>query len=122
MEYQPPEPEPVIVSTAQPVEPEPAKKARSGPKWETDTRDRLKAGIRRFSKLLAELADRDGEHIVPPYLSAEDGTWRAYGKKDGDRPEPAMEELLTFAVSKAQEMRRSELSARWTENGPEVLE
>lgn len=32
---------------------------RSGPKWESDTRDRLKTQIRRFSKPLAELSDRD---------------------------------------------------------------
>src|SRR6266536_2418408 len=32
---------------------------RTAPKWELDTRDRVKAAIRRFSKPLAELAARD---------------------------------------------------------------
>jgi hypothetical protein len=62
-----------------------------------------------------------GERIIPPYLPADDGTWRAFGKNDGDRPEPAMEELLTFTVTKAKELGRSELSAHWTETGPQVV-
>lgn len=33
--------------------------ARSAPKWETDTRDRLKAAIKKFSKPLADLVSRD---------------------------------------------------------------
>jgi hypothetical protein len=58
MEYQPgPEPEPVVVATTQPVEPPP--KSRSSPKWETDARDRVKAGIRRFTKPLTDLVERD---------------------------------------------------------------
>lgn len=32
---------------------------RKGPKWETDTRDRLKTCIRRFNKPLSEMASRD---------------------------------------------------------------
>jgi hypothetical protein len=63
-----------------------------------------------------------GERIIPPYLPSDDGAWRAYGEDDGDRPEPAMEELLTFAMTRAKELGRSELSARWTQDGPEVIE
>jgi hypothetical protein len=36
-----------------------APKGRSMPRWEADARERVKAGIRRFSKPLAELVDRD---------------------------------------------------------------
>jgi predicted type IV restriction endonuclease len=32
---------------------------KNGPKWETDAKDRLRAGIRRFSKPLADLVSRD---------------------------------------------------------------
>jgi hypothetical protein len=59
MRYQPPNEEPVVVSGAQPVEPPKATKQRTGPKWETETRERLKANIRRFAKPLTEAADRD---------------------------------------------------------------
>ena len=34
-------------------------KARGAPKWETETRDRLKTAIRRYSKPLADLVARD---------------------------------------------------------------
>jgi hypothetical protein len=39
----------------------PAKKlaSRAAPKWEAEARDRLRAGLRRFSKPLADLAARD---------------------------------------------------------------
>src|SRR6266498_4907618 len=33
--------------------------SRAAPKWETEARDRLRAGLRRFGKPLAELAARD---------------------------------------------------------------
>jgi hypothetical protein len=33
--------------------------ARGGPKWETSARDRVRAGIRRFTKPLTELVERD---------------------------------------------------------------
>lgn len=33
--------------------------ARSAPKWETESRERLRAGLRRFSRPLADLAARD---------------------------------------------------------------
>ena len=33
--------------------------ARSGPKWEVETRERIRAGLRRFSKPLADLVARD---------------------------------------------------------------
>jgi len=34
-------------------------KPRSGPKWEVDTRERLRAGLRKFAKPLADLVARD---------------------------------------------------------------
>jgi predicted type IV restriction endonuclease len=45
----------------QPVIADATKKApsRSGPKWEIEARDRLRTAIRRFSKPLADLVDRD---------------------------------------------------------------
>lgn len=51
----------VVANDETPTLDEPAKKPapRKGPKWEVDARDRLKAAIRRFSKPLAEMADRD---------------------------------------------------------------
>lgn len=39
------------------LEKKPAK--RSGPKWETDARERIRSALRRFSKPLADLAERD---------------------------------------------------------------
>ncbi len=56
-------PEPTVVAK-RPVEadvpPEETGKARPiGPKWEAAVKDRLKAGIRRFSKPLADIAMRD---------------------------------------------------------------
>lgn len=44
------------------VEAQPRKRttpARSGPKWEAEARERLRAGLRRFSRPLADLAARD---------------------------------------------------------------
>jgi hypothetical protein len=50
----------VVVEDEQPaVEPEPRKRASAGPKWESEARERVKAGIRRFSKPLADLIERD---------------------------------------------------------------
>jgi hypothetical protein len=38
----------------------PAKRsARSGPKWEADTQERVRAGVRKFAKPLADIAARD---------------------------------------------------------------
>lgn len=52
---------PVVTEVEPPLLAEPAGKtaARSAPKWEADARDRVKSGIRRFSKPLAELVRRD---------------------------------------------------------------
>jgi hypothetical protein len=41
---------------------------------------------------------------------------------EGERPAEAMEQLLGFAVSQAEERGKSELKARWTEDGPAVIE
>jgi predicted type IV restriction endonuclease len=43
------------------IENEPARKTapRSGPKWESDARDRLKVGIRKFARPLSDLISRD---------------------------------------------------------------
>lgn len=44
------------------VETQPRKKStasRTGPKWESEARERLRAGLRRFSRPLADLASRD---------------------------------------------------------------
>jgi Type I restriction enzyme R protein N terminus (HSDR_N) len=51
----------VVDGDASPAVEDQAKKpkARGGPKWEADARDRLRAAVRRFSKPLAELAARD---------------------------------------------------------------
>jgi hypothetical protein len=47
-------------SDAAPVEkPAPTKKQPTMPKWETDTRDRVKAAVRKFQKPLADLVARD---------------------------------------------------------------
>lgn len=51
-----------MVDVQEPVVQEQVKKApaaKSLPKWETEARDRLRAGIRRFSKPLADLVARD---------------------------------------------------------------
>jgi len=37
--------------------------ARSGPKWEVETRERIRAGLRRFSKPLADLVARDANEV-----------------------------------------------------------
>jgi hypothetical protein len=51
----------VVVEDEQPaVEPEPRQRAAAaGPKWETEARERVKAGIRKFSKPLSDLIERD---------------------------------------------------------------
>jgi len=58
----PPAPTPpvVVIEDEQPaVEPSAGKRARSGPKWEAEARERVKAGIRRFTKHLNDLIERD---------------------------------------------------------------
>jgi hypothetical protein len=57
----PPQPrQVVVVEDEQPaVEPEPRKRGSGGPKWETEARERVKAGIRRFTKPLKDLIERD---------------------------------------------------------------
>jgi hypothetical protein len=59
--FDPPQPRQVVViEDEQPaIEPEPRKRDASGPKWEADARDRVKAGIRRFAKPLNDLIARD---------------------------------------------------------------
>jgi hypothetical protein len=57
---QPPLTPPVVVVDDQRSVIKPAKVApRPGPKWETEARERVKAGIRRFAKPLRDLAARD---------------------------------------------------------------
>lgn len=50
----------IVVSPAKPIKPEdePSRGAKL-PKWEVDSRDRLRAAVRRFSKPLADLVARD---------------------------------------------------------------
>jgi predicted type IV restriction endonuclease len=55
----PPEPPPVIVREDEPALGQPAKKsARSGPKWETAARDRLRSALRKFHRPLNDLQAR----------------------------------------------------------------
>lgn len=58
-----PLPDPAVVtgpSQAEvPAPPTPSKPRGGRPKWETNVKERVKAGIRRFSKPVADLADRD---------------------------------------------------------------
>jgi hypothetical protein len=55
----PPAPAPVVVQeSAATAEPKP-RVARGAPKWETDTRDRVRAAIKKYSKPLADLLARD---------------------------------------------------------------
>ena len=50
----------VIVNDDEPTIARPAKQVpRSGPKWETDARDRVKAAVRRYARPLADLVARD---------------------------------------------------------------
>jgi hypothetical protein len=70
--FDPPEPTPtgrfgpaepgqvVVVEDEQPaIEPKRTKREGAAPKWETEARERLKAGIRRFTKPLNDLIARD---------------------------------------------------------------
>ncbi len=50
---------PAAVVPPVPEPPAPPKPARSGPRWEADAKDRLKTAVRRFSKPLADLVQRD---------------------------------------------------------------
>ncbi len=66
----------VVANEETPTLDEPAKKPapRKGPKWENDARDRLKTAVRRFSKPLSEMADRDANEgdtrlLVTDFLS-----------------------------------------------------
>lgn len=56
-----PQTPPVVAHEESPTLSKPAKKPPSGkmPKWESTARDRLKTAIRRFSKPLSEMAERD---------------------------------------------------------------
>lgn len=57
---QPVTPPPPVIREDEPALAEPARKApRAGPKWETETRDRLRSAIRKFSKPLGDLLTRD---------------------------------------------------------------
>jgi len=60
--------------------------------------------------------------IMPAFVRVEDGTWREQGKKDGKRPDPQMEQLLEWAKAKAEEEGKTELRARLTEQGFQVME
>lgn len=56
----PPAPVPVIVREDEPVLGEPAKKpSRSGPKWETAARERLRSALRKVNKPLSDLQARN---------------------------------------------------------------
>lgn len=57
----PPAAESVTVNEAEPTieAPTRAPRAASAPKWETEARERVRAGVRKFSKPLAELVKRD---------------------------------------------------------------
>jgi hypothetical protein len=59
---------------------------------------------------------------MPPYERLEDGSWRPYGEREGGRPSEAMETLMTWAASEAERLGKSTLRARWTEDGPEVMD
>jgi hypothetical protein len=57
---EPSEPTPVVIRDDQPALADPAKKApRSGPKWESEARERLRTAIRRFARPLSDLLARD---------------------------------------------------------------
>jgi predicted type IV restriction endonuclease len=49
----------VVAETMAPVHDRSRAAERSAPKWETTARDRVKAAVRRFSKPLSDLVDRD---------------------------------------------------------------
>src|SRR5687768_4512394 len=58
-QFDPPQPQ-VVVRDEEPALAEPPKKAaRTGPKWETEARERLRSAIRKFSKPLNDLLTRD---------------------------------------------------------------
>ncbi len=48
-----------VLAEAKDAKPGKKPASRAGPKWEAEARDRLRAGLRRFSKPLADLAARD---------------------------------------------------------------
>lgn len=50
---------PVVVGSEEPIAQEPRAATRGAPKWEVDARERVKAAIKRFSKPLHDLLDRD---------------------------------------------------------------
>ncbi len=55
-----PEPIPVVVQDEEPVVSSPERPSlHAAPKWETEARERVKAGVRRFSKPLNDLLERD---------------------------------------------------------------
>jgi hypothetical protein len=58
---QPPQPSSVVIEDETPAIPKTEKKpaARELPKWENEAREAVKAGIRRFSRPLSDLVDRD---------------------------------------------------------------
>jgi hypothetical protein len=51
----------ITIGEVKPALAETSKKpaARTGPKWEADTRERIRAALRKFTKPLADLAARD---------------------------------------------------------------
>jgi predicted type IV restriction endonuclease len=49
----------VVLADAKDAKPTKKHASRAAPKWETEARDKLRAGLRRFSKPLADLAARD---------------------------------------------------------------
>src|SRR4051812_47210387 len=61
-EQQPTVPPLVVVDDTTPAiteGPTPKKEKAAGPKWETEARDRVRSGIRKFAKPLADLIKRD---------------------------------------------------------------
>lgn len=58
--FEPEKPEPVVIHEEQPQLSEPPKKvSRSGPKWQAESRERLRSAIRKFGKPLNDLLARD---------------------------------------------------------------
>ena len=61
-EQRPAVPAPVVVEDDTPAitdAPPPKKDKKAGPKWEVEARERVRSGIRRFAKPLADLIERD---------------------------------------------------------------
>lgn len=70
----PPGAVPVVTNTEQTATP-PKTVSRGAPKWETDARDQVKAAVKRFSKPLADLRNRDANEgdtrlLVTDFLCA----------------------------------------------------